>query len=208
MIRPETPPTAQRGMVLIASLLLLLVVTIMAVSLFRSFGIDEKIASNTREKEIALTAAETAEQYAEQWLTDNTVTTVNCTQPLVAPLSQACLNAAPAAFDPGPNGSQSVTNLPWTINNVSAGVTWQPAGMSTASLAGSNGANGVYTNPPVYYISYLGAGTAPDGVSQGTVYQIDAAGYGSVQGTKAVVESTFIVVPCKNINVGEVDPCT
>jgi type IV pilus assembly protein PilX len=208
MIRPGTPPAAQRGMVLIASLLLLLVVTIMAVSLFRSFGIDEKIASNTREKQIALAAAEAAEQYAEQWLADNSVTAVNCTALLVAPLSQACSNAAPAAFDPGPNGSQSVTNLPWKINNVSAGVTWQPSGMQTAGVAGGNGANGQYTDLPVYYISYLGAGTAPDGVSQGSVYQIDAAGYGSVQGTKAVVESTFIVVPCKNFNVGEVDPCT
>ena len=45
--------TTQRGMVLISSLLLLLVVTIFAMSMFRSFGVEEKIAGNTRDKERA-----------------------------------------------------------------------------------------------------------------------------------------------------------
>jgi type IV pilus assembly protein PilX len=40
----------QGGMVLITALLLLIVVTILAVGMFRSFGLDEKIAGNMREK--------------------------------------------------------------------------------------------------------------------------------------------------------------
>ena len=36
----------QRGMVLVSSLLLLVVVTILAIGLFRSFGLDEKIAGS------------------------------------------------------------------------------------------------------------------------------------------------------------------
>ncbi len=59
---------SQRGMVLVTSLLLLLVVTMLAVSMFRSMGLDEKIAGNMRDKQRALNAAETAEQYAENWL--------------------------------------------------------------------------------------------------------------------------------------------
>ena len=189
----------QRGIVLIASLLLLLVVTIMAVSLFRGFGIDEKIAGNTREKQIALAAADTAEQYAEQWLADNIVTTTVCTKQLVAPLSQACSNQAPAAFDPLPTGVSSVTNLPWQIAGKPAGVSFLPVNVPSLDA--------VTVNPPTYYISYLGPGTAPDGVSPGTVYQIDAAGYGRITSTAAVVESTFIVVTCKDLNVGEQEPC-
>jgi type IV pilus assembly protein PilX len=184
MRRARTAPADQRGMVLVASLLLLLVVTIMAVSLFRSFGIDEKIAGNTREKQVALAAAETAEQYAEQWLSNTPVTAINCTQPLVAPLSQACTNLLP-----------DFTNLPWYSNGNPAGVTWQPGG------------NAQYAQAPAYYISLLGAGTAPDGITPGTVYQIDAAGYGNVPGAKAVVESTFIVVNCTVLNVGNQEPC-
>ena len=47
--------TRQRGMVLVTSLLLLVVVTLLAVSMFRSFGLDEKIAGNLREKQRAQT---------------------------------------------------------------------------------------------------------------------------------------------------------
>ena len=56
-------------MVLVTALLMLIVVTILAVAMFRSFGLDEKIAGNLREKQRALNAAETAEQFAEYWLT-------------------------------------------------------------------------------------------------------------------------------------------
>ena len=58
-------------MVLVSSLLLLIVVTIIALSMFRSFGIQEKIAGNMREKQRALQAAVSAEVYAEVWLQSN-----------------------------------------------------------------------------------------------------------------------------------------
>ena len=71
---------SQRGMVLVTSLLLLLVVTILAMSMFRSMGLDEKIAGNMRDKQRALNAAETAEQYAENWLSlGNGSNGINCT---------------------------------------------------------------------------------------------------------------------------------
>ena len=59
---------AQRGMVLISSLLLLIIITILALSMFRSLSTQEKIAGNVREKERALHAAVSAQQYAEWWL--------------------------------------------------------------------------------------------------------------------------------------------
>jgi len=64
----QNAPRSQRGVVLISSLLLLLVVTIMALSMFRSFGMQEKIAGNVREKQRALQSANSAQQYAEWWL--------------------------------------------------------------------------------------------------------------------------------------------
>ena len=70
-------------MVLISSLLLLIVVTIIALSMFRSFGIQEKIAGNTREKQRALPAAVSAQQFAEWWLSNNGATSapVPCATP-------------------------------------------------------------------------------------------------------------------------------
>ncbi|MGH8262561.1 MAG: pilus assembly PilX family protein, partial [Steroidobacteraceae bacterium] len=91
----------RRGFVMVSSLLLLLVVTIIAVSMFRSFGIQEKIAGNMREKHRALHAAESAQQYAEWWLTsgDNINLTFNCNALQNANLNQGqvCLNALPTA---------------------------------------------------------------------------------------------------------------
>ena len=58
----------QRGVALVTSLLLLLIITILALSMFRSFGTQERIAGNLREKERALHAADSAQQYAEWWL--------------------------------------------------------------------------------------------------------------------------------------------
>src|SRR5689334_8507163 len=59
----------QRGMALVSSMLLLLIITVLAVGMYRSFGTQEKIAGNVREKQRALHAAESAEQYAEWWIT-------------------------------------------------------------------------------------------------------------------------------------------
>src|SRR3979409_978199 len=57
--------SAQSGEALSTALLMLLIATMLAVSMFRSFGTQEKLAGNLREKQRALHAAEIAQQYAE-----------------------------------------------------------------------------------------------------------------------------------------------
>ena len=69
--QPMSARANQRGLVLVSSLLLLLVVTILALAMFRSMGLAEKISGNVREKQRAVHAAMVAEQYAEWWLTTN-----------------------------------------------------------------------------------------------------------------------------------------
>jgi len=51
---PHPWPAVQRGVALISSLLLLIIITILRFSMFRSFGTQEKIAGNLREKRRAL----------------------------------------------------------------------------------------------------------------------------------------------------------
>jgi type IV pilus assembly protein PilX len=46
---------------------------------------------------------------------------------------------------------------------------------------------GSYYAPPQFYVQYLGA------TPNGTIYQIDAQGFGGSPDTVAVVESTYIV---------------
>jgi type IV pilus assembly protein PilX len=176
-MRLSTSPrkTPQGGMVLITSLLLLIVVTILAVGMFRSFGLDEKIAGNVREKHRALNAAETAEQYAEWWLSSgNGSNGINCTTMVTASVGQVCSNVMTNA------GS---VPLPWGV-----GVSYAPGAPTAMNITTAGGA-GAYYYSPTFYISYLGV--SPSGL--GAVYQIDAAGYGGSPDTAAVVESTYLV---------------
>jgi type IV pilus assembly protein PilX len=186
-IRLRPWDSAQRGMVLITTLLLLIVVTILAIGMFRSFGLDEKIAGNTREKQRALNAAETAEQYAEYWLANGSNnSTITCTGPATAsttasnPIGQVCSNTLPTVV---PN----VAQVPWLIGGVNVGVTYIPAAPTAMNIAISGAGNYYYA--PQYYISYLGI--SANGLQ--TYYQIDAVGWGGSPDTAAVVESTYVL---------------
>jgi type IV pilus assembly protein PilX len=181
--RTTPPAAAQRGIALVTSLLLLIIITILALSMFRGFGIQEKIAGNLREKDRAVHAAESAQQYAEWWLlqgNNSAVGAIACAAPtLNANLGQGQIcNQSPAA------AGITVTQVPWLL-----GVTYQPLNMSVT--AGVNGPNGdpPYFATPGFYIADLGL--AAD--AAGEAYQIDAYGYGGAAGTVAVVESTYEV---------------
>jgi len=173
-------PQRARGMVLITSLLLLIVVTILALAMFRNFGLDEKIAGNLRDKELALHAAESAEQYAEWWLAnDPTPAPVTCTGFVAYTVGQVCLNQP-----------VNVASVPWT-----AGVTY-----TTNNLGLTNGTT--MSQPPAFYITYLGSPSLATGLT-GTLYQIDAVGFGGSANTTAEVESTYLVqVGSGTLNAG------
>ncbi len=170
----------QRGVALITAILLLLVLTIMGISMFRSFGMQEKIAGNVREKQRAVSAAESAQQYAEFWLTNDAVPpTGTCTGPVSSAIGQVCL---PTAID--------FTVTPWPIHVTYAQFT------ADNTLTG-NGAPtaGSYYSAPQFYITDLGVyGTG------GELYQIDAVGYGGTPDAVAVVESTYVITKSGAIN--------
>jgi type IV pilus assembly protein PilX len=179
MIRRRPPQSFERGMVLISSLLMLVVVTILAVGLFRSFGIDERIAGNVREKQRSLQAAESAQQYAEWWLSNGNATTgITCSTLVASSVGQICANTLPIVVT-------NVAAVPWQISGVNVGVTYTPPNMTVNTTSST----GTYYASPVFYISYLGL--APTGL--GSVYQIDAVGYGGGPSTAAVVESTYLI---------------
>jgi type IV pilus assembly protein PilX len=181
----------ERGIALISSLLLLLVLTIIALSMFRSFSTQEHIAGNLREKERALHAAESAQQYAEWWLNQagNTATgAVSCAPgaPLIAAQGQGqiCNQTPQQAGLILPNVPVSI---PWPVQT-----TYVPPGMSvTPGVPGANG-DPPYALAPGFYITDIGVA----GDNQGEAYQIDAYGSGSTaagaaSATVAVVESTY-----------------
>ena len=163
---------SQAGFALITGLLLLLVLTILSVAMFHGFGTEEQIAGNTREKQRALNAAISAEQYAEWWLDSGN-----------APVAAAC----PAGIVPSTSGEVCNTVLtdfsqvPWTT-----GVQFTQFNQTLAA-SGKTGPTVAYYQPPVFYITFLGTGLG------GSIYQIDAYGYGANANTVAVVQSTYVL---------------
>ncbi len=178
-------PRAARGIALVTSLMLLLIITLLALSMFRSFGIQGRIAGNTREKERALHAAEAAQVYAEYWLAGN-VSGTNDT--VCNSTANNWINANLGQGQICSNALASVTTLPWTVGGQQVGVQYNPGLALTIQAAGA--LQGSYAQIPVFYIADLGP-SATDAGSE--VYQIDAVGYGGNSNTVAVVESTFEV---------------
>jgi type IV pilus assembly protein PilX len=175
-------PPSQRGDALVISILLLLIITILAVSMFRSFGTQQKIAGNVREKERALHASESAQQYAEWWLLQNNNTAIGSTQ--CAAGSQAASPTQGQICNQTPQqAGMNLVAVPWVTQ-----VTYTPQNMVLVGQPAVAG-NPPYFNTPAFYIA--DRGVAADG--SGEAYQIDAYGYGSAANTVAVVESVYEV---------------
>ncbi len=173
-----------RGMALITSLLLLLVVTILAVGMFRGFTLEGKIAGNVREKQRALHAAESAQQYAEWWLTQgsNAATATTACKAMLDGNNlegQICTNDLKSTL----GGANPTSNVGWPF-----GVTYTPPNMA-ALISNSAPGQMTYYKVPQFYIYDLG----PSFDANGEVFKIDALGFGATANTVAVVESTFVV---------------
>jgi type IV pilus assembly protein PilX len=171
--------SAQRGMALISGLLLLVVLTILAMSMFRGYGTQQKIAGNTREKNRAVSAAVSAQQFAEYWLSSTTPPPAgDCTGMRVNAVAQVCTN------------SPDFTIVPWLLAGQPVGVTFANFN-STAQVKAQDPTQGTYFSTPMFYVTDLGQSAA----GPGEVYQIDATGWGGTPDTVAVVESTFLLSP-------------
>lgn len=180
----QAPPTRrpsrrQHGVALISSLLILVVVTLMAVSMYRGFGLQEKIAGNTLEKQRSLQAADSALRYGEWWLNQgNTGSAVACSGNAVN--GNVLTNMRVCS-----NNLASPATLPWT-----GAIDYTPPNMLVNSSGGidSDKKDINYAKVPGLYISYLGLG--PDGKSM--LYQVTGAGYGgSSTDSASVVQSVY-----------------
>jgi len=183
----------QRGMALITAMLLLLVLTILGVSMFRSVGMQAKIAGNTREKQRALHAANDAQSYAEWWISqpgglnatmgsvcNKTVQITDPTTHVTDPtLVQVCSNQLTA-------NTVTLSNGGWTeaVGGKPVGFSYAPPGLS---ITGTD----PYAQPPQFYIAFLNYSYDKIKGVQTNNYRIEAASYGGTTNTVAVVESTY-----------------
>jgi type IV pilus assembly protein PilX len=183
-----TPPAAksQRGMTLIAALLLLVVITILGVGMLHSFGIQERVAGNTLQKQRGLRAAEAALVHYEQVLTQNmganANTGITCAAGTVTNGTvQVCSNTLATS-------STANSTTPLNIGGAEADMvytTYTPAALASSPSA-------PYQSPRAYISFITGTYNQTTGQSTNT-YIVDAVGWGGTANSIAEVESTYLV---------------
>lgn len=177
-----------RGIVLIAALAVLLMLTLLSIGMFRSLGLGERITGNTREKAHAFAAAQSAMQRAESWLAGgNATAAASCNGTSSVP--EVCAGAVT---------QQTFYTAPWNFGTTFVPPSVTVNGTTSAevtTVAGSAGtlpqtqATYLYADPQ-YYITVLG----PDpGNVNATLYQVTALGYGGSPSAIAVVQSVYSV---------------
>jgi type IV pilus assembly protein PilX len=184
--RTPHPLRSARGMVLITTLLLLVVVTLLALAMFRGVGLETRVAGNVMDKQRALQAATSTEDYTEQWLVNNVSTSLltACTAATFtsATAPVVCSNTLAASTT-----AASASIVPWNIGSSPLGYGYNPV-VSGVSLFPTTGGPGAYSQVPTSYVAELGTDAT---YANAVDYQIDAWSYGGSTGTVAVVESTY-----------------
>jgi len=185
---PIQQRAAQRGMALIASLLLLVVITILGIAMFRSFGLQEVVAGNTREKTKAVQSAESAEEYAEWWLTENGAVNATAGVTCGAGVLNANTNNIQICSNTLASAVADVSVVPWMIGGSESAVAYTPPYLSV----GGDAIN-IYSQAPRFYISYLSGSYNATIGAQTNNYTIDAVGYGGTLQAVAIVEAGYTV---------------
>jgi len=169
---------AEGGYILIASLLMLLVLTLLAVGMYHSFTEQEFMASNTKEKARAFQMAQSTLTYGEYLLeTDTNGSEIqqssSCTQTLT--VVTICNNPVDIVAPTATAAMKIVNGMTYTT------MTDDP------TISATGGSSSSYYNYPQVYLRYLGVSS--DGLGQ--VYQVTALAYGGNSNAVAVVQSTY-----------------
>lgn len=173
---------AQRGFALVTSIILLMIITLLALGMFRGFATQEHIAGNLREKERAFHAAVSAEQYAEWWLltNGNSAGSITCAAGTI--LSANASQGQICNQTPSQAGYTVATPSTW-----GGYTTYIPTGMVLIGGGTPTTGDQPYAQAPAFYIADVGL----SGDGAGEAYQIDAYSYGATTSTVAVVESVY-----------------
>lgn len=180
--RLRTAPAAHRGIVLISALLVLIVMSILAVSMFRNYGLQERIAGNMREKQRAFHAAQNALQFGEYWLSQGNGGAGAVCSGLVD------ANAAPSSIQICSNGltPAQVQSVPWKdTSSADIGMSYAPPTLTVSTSGGTSS----YAITPRFYITPLGLD--PSGLRE--LYSVAGMGYGGNSTAVSVVQSVYSI---------------
>ena len=171
----------QQGAILIVSLLMLLVMTLLGITAVSTTSLEEKMASNNRQRQLAFQSASSALRDAETWLRTN-----------ISRVAQfeTTFNGTPVELywvrQPTPGDAMHVVPMDiydgnaWTVGN-----SQQPPTLVTNAV-----------NKPRYVIEYMGRigeppldYTEPD--NRNYAFRVTAIGWGTDNITTYVTQSAF-----------------
>lgn len=169
----RTQRHTQRGAVLILSMILLLVLTLLGLSSMRTATLEEKMAGNMRDRNLAFEATESALREGEAWIARQT------------DLQQ--MTAQEFVYDAGDLPTASIQSEDWWDDN--------PTAVYGAVEQGAAELPNVHTQPEfvveerAFVPDSLVAGFEP---SKGNrIYRVVARGTGATDTAQALAESTY-----------------
>jgi len=166
-------PRQQRGAILVVSLILLLIMTILAVTISQTSRMQEKMTGNARDADLSFQAAEAGLRNSEDYLTKLTVQPVTCSSDPCKVFQQSVM----------PSDLHAQDKSFWNAHATEYGV------KNTQEIPG-------VTQDPQYIIEE--AGFVPDSLTVGkgvppgrTFYRNTAHSFGGTESAQTVVQSTF-----------------
>ncbi|RFO98894.1 hypothetical protein DIC66_03215 [Rhodoferax lacus] len=180
----------QKGFVLFAVMIFLIIMSMLGISMFGGFIKDQKISGNLNEKQRAIEASQAGLDAVQFWMLQpgNIFsgvwnTGINCTSTTQTGASAVvCSNAL-----------ASPATLPWSSSN-----TFQPPNMTVIAGGGANS----YASQVNYHIQFMGptpiSPTAPK-----AYYKVTSTAQGGNATAAAVVETIFeVTVSARDISGG------
>ncbi|GAB4207687.1 MAG: hypothetical protein Fur0019_12500 [Tibeticola sp.] len=167
----------QRGVVLIISLFILLAITLLAVGFIESLGLDERMAGNFKDRQVAFQAAEAGLRDAEQLILSNTTGPFSPLRP--GDFSTDCVNALCASSVESPR-FVSFTEADWTGTKTRA----------YGSLSGAPALDFVASQPR-YVVEYQGTVQPIEpGKPCVAIFSVAARASGGSENTRVTLQST------------------
>ena len=169
-------PTSARGAVLITGLVFLVVLLMIVVSVMRSGTLEERMASNSRDRQLALQAAEAVSRDAQVTLFDAPTAPFDPFD--LTAFTSACTNGLCGV--PG-GGTPLWKTITWDANKTR---TFASAASNLTQLTGCNTTIGAPDCQPRYFVEPLSMeGGQPGKICPKILYRVTARGIGKDSST-------------------------
>ncbi|POZ50864.1 pilus assembly PilX family protein [Methylovulum psychrotolerans] len=182
--QPQNPCLHQKGAVLAIGLVMLLLLTLIGISGTQSTGLEERMAGNEQDENLAFQAAEATIKAAEQQLewTAGHAVVINYTQ---EGINGYYTVDSPVLNDPASNYLSVTQTAAFWENNPS--ITYSDGTLVDVNL----------DNPPKYFIQFLGQHISRDTTQNNNnntcIYRIMAYARGRSASSLAIVESIYAI---------------